>query len=302
MPRLSEKFVVKNGYVRKRGWLGFVTSYPKADDQEVSNGQIFCYVNDDWYTWQFAWQGIGMTSTRFPEATLVVLGRDGNALIGLSSGYQEESVEEDGMGPARRGPMRQIRTICDQVIAVGMGRQVYKRSGPNSWVRIEAGLPTSRQSGQVIGFNAVDGFGVDDMYAVGWAGEIWHYNGLQWSRIESPTNLALFDLISADERVLYAGGQAGVLLRGHDTHWDVLDYKGPRLEFRSLAWFRGSLYAADGTSLHVLRDNTFVRVDFGLTQPAPSSHLHVNDGLLLSTAGKEVFTTTDGVTWDAVPV
>lgn len=303
MPRITDDFLLMKGHIRNGGWLGFVASDPEADQQDIPNGQLFYLVpGREWFSRTFPWAAVELTTVTVPESTIIVLGRDGKAFSVSASGDLEERVEDSGVGPTRRGPMRQMRTIGDRVIAVGMGRQVYRRISSNRWVRVEEGLPSTRQPGQVIGFNAIDGFEIDDMYAVGWGGEIWHYDGHQWFHVDSPTNLALFDVTCADQGVMYAGGQAGVLLRGHDNQWNVLEYKGPRLEFRSLAWFRGSLYAADGTSLHVLTDDTFNRVDFGLSEPAPSTHLHANDGLLLSTAGKEAFTTTDGVAWIPVPV
>jgi hypothetical protein len=55
-----------------------------------------------------------------------------------------------------------------------------------------------------------------------------------------------------------------------------------------------ALYRLDGTTVSV--------VDFGVGDTVPCAHVHANNEVLLSIAGKEVFMTTDGSTWTALPI
>lgn len=300
---ISKNFVIRNGFIRRPGWVGLVTFNREAEEEDVPNGQLFFRVGDEeWLSRTFEWTAIGGATFEKPVSTVAIVGRDGRVLIGTSNGFNEETIEDRGVGPAKRGPLRQVRTIEDVLFTVGMGRQIYRRTELNRWVRMEAGLPDSRPKGKVVGFNAICGSSLSNIYAVGWGGEIWRYNGVEWSSIESPTNLAFFDLVYDGTHRFYACGQAGVLLAGSEGRWQTVEYDGPRLEFRSLAWYRGKLYLADGTSLHSMEGNSLRRVNLEADADVPSNHLHAKDDLLLSTSGLEAFVTGDGESWSRLPV
>jgi len=256
----------------------------------------------DWSQTVVKWASVGLTSVLQPVPTIVVLGRDGEVLIGTSKGYREEQINDLGASPLRRGPMRNIRAISGTVFAVGMARQVYRRLGDNTWARYEEGLPVDIPPLKVAGFNSIDGAAIDDIYSVGWGGEIWHHDGTLWLPEESPTNLALFDVLAISASKIYACGQAGTLLQGRSGLWEVVEFEGPRPTFRSMAWFQDKLYLADGQALFTLENGELSVVDFGVGVTVPSGHLHTGDGILLSVAGKEVFMTTDAVTWVPLPI
>lgn len=304
MAQISDDFVLKRGYIRPTGWVGFVTSNPDADIDEVPNGQLFFLKEGEgeWGGRIFEWTAVDLAYVSKPEGTVVVLGRDGTALIVGQSGDSEEDVEDAGVGPARRGPMRRLRNVGEEIFAVGMGRQVYRRTGPNTWKRMENGLPDKRPLRQVIGFNSIDGFDPADLYAVGWGGEIWHFDQTSWYRLDSPTNVAIFDITCTVTGVSYACGQAGTILRGMGRNWEYIEYEGPERDLRSVAWFMDKLYLADGTALFLLEGDGLTQVDFGVGEVVPSQQVHATEHVMLSLSGKEAFTTRDGVTWTPVPV
>src|SRR5256885_1232589 len=113
-------FLFRTGYVRRRDWIGFATSSPEGDALGVPNGRLLTYVRNEWYCWDVAWTPIGLTSTAKTEKTVVLIGREGNAVVATPSGYEEERVETSGVGPVRHGPLRQVRTVDGDVFAVGM--------------------------------------------------------------------------------------------------------------------------------------------------------------------------------------
>ena len=62
------------------------------------------------------------------------------------------------------------------------------------------------------------------IYAAGWEGEIWHYDGNRWSSICSPTNIILNDICCAGDGNVYAGGRVGMLIVCRRDHWKVIDH------------------------------------------------------------------------------
>jgi hypothetical protein len=66
-----------------------------------------------------------------------------------------------------------------------------------------------------------------DMYFVGRAGNIIHYDGVRWRRIESGTTLALSDVYGVSANEVYATGNSrafsrGVVLKGNGQTWQTL--------------------------------------------------------------------------------
>jgi len=303
MEAVTKHFVFRKGFICDKNRFYFITAYEEALAEGIPGSQVYILIDrQDWYSHAVTWDAVGVTAISHPERTGIVVGRDGDALIGTASGFAEETVDDNGAGPANRGPLRSVRSVGEHVFTVGMDYQVYRRTGRNKWERYENGLPGPPPMPKVVGFNAIDGSDPNDLHAVGWGGEIWYYDGTRWNEASSPTNVALMDVIAVSKKQLYVCGQEGVILKGYRDKWDVVDYEGAEeLEFRSLAWFRKKLYLADGHALYVLEDDGLSEVDFGVEAIVPSSHLHVNAGRILSVAGKEVFISTNGTDWDEVP-
>ncbi|HEX2960573.1 MAG TPA: hypothetical protein VHO43_02210 [Ignavibacteriales bacterium] len=74
-----------------------------------------------------------------------------------------------------------------------------------------------------------------DIYAVGTQGEIAHYDGKSWKKIESGTTLDLIDVYSRDGKNIYAtgedfGGYYGVLLKGDANGFNVIAEGKPSVQ------------------------------------------------------------------------
>jgi hypothetical protein len=303
MERVSNEFVFQRGHVFTTSRVCFVTNHERSTAQHVANAQLYILRDGkDWGFTSLQWAAVAVSSTLQPCPTILVLGRDGEVLIGDARGYREERIGNAGASPPSRGPMRNMRTVAGSAFAVGMGRQVYRRVAEGTWAQHESGLPRETSIAEVAGFNSIDGAAIDDLYAVGWGGEIWHHDGTLWRQEDSTTDLPLFDVVAASPSHVYACGQAGTILRGHAGRWTSVEFAGPKVSFRSMAWFQKKLFLADGHALYVLDNGKLSVVDLDVGATVPSSCVHANDGILLSDAGKEVFTTSNGVTWTPLPI
>ncbi len=75
--------------------------------------------------------------------------------------------------------------------------------------------------------NKLWGTSSNDLYVIGNEGNIAHYNGSQWSRVESGTDLHLTDIYGRNENEVYATGAnisdvKGVLLKGNNNQFSVM--------------------------------------------------------------------------------
>ena len=79
--------------------------------------------------------------------------------------------------------------------------------------------------------NKLWGTSSNDLYVVGNEGNIVHYNGSQWKRVESGTNLALTDINGKNENEVYISGAytpevKGILLKGNYSGFSVMINSG----------------------------------------------------------------------------
>lgn len=75
--------------------------------------------------------------------------------------------------------------------------------------------------------NKLWGSSSNDLYAVGNGGNIAHYNGSSWTKIESGTSMNLFDISSSDGKSIYISGGnfnmlEGILLLGNSSGFKML--------------------------------------------------------------------------------
>src|SRR6266540_836063 len=104
-----------------------------------------------------------------------------------------------------------------------MKRQVFRRPVNTSrWERFDDGVLVPKTSKEVAGFLTIDGFSGSEIYAAGYRGEIWYFDGMKWRRIDSPTNLRLEALRCVVGDSVIAVGDEGVILLGRDDRWDVV--------------------------------------------------------------------------------
>jgi len=94
----------------------------------------------------------------------------------------------------------------------------------------------------------------EDIYAVGLEGQILHFNGSVWSKMESPTDIPLRDISGYGEKIYAVGGDPstgeGVMLELVDGQWEII-YKGkaqliPAQGYSTTVWcinsYRAYLY------------------------------------------------------------
>jgi hypothetical protein len=255
------------------------------------------------------WNVSGIAVAKQPLEQMVAVSEWGDVLCVGSGDVHDEHVaaglgNPDEHGPKGRGPVRGVRRIGSHIYVVGMDRQAYRREAANQWQAF--GPPGWRELGrspprvsEVTGFEAVDGFSESDVYAVGYHGEIWHYDGNKWQQLPSPTNLILTDVCCAGDGLVYACGREGLLLKGRDQTWEVIDPPGTPQDLWSLAWFNDRLYLSTFYALYTLDKNGLDPVDTSPEQAKTFHRLSAADGVLWSIGAKDVLA-FDGKSWTRI--
>ena len=234
------------------------------------------------------WDSTAIAVARKPSEKLVFVGQDGDV-----STYVGGTSTAEVIKPAPK-MIRNAKTVDGYVLASGMLRQVYKRVGEGEWRDISAPFP---KAGEKVGFEAIDGYSGNELYAVGWNGEIWEYDGSNWSNRSSPTNVILTAVCCAGDGVVYVGGQQGVMIKGRHDSWEIIEWEeNVDVDIWDLYWFKENLYVATMRNLYTLERNQLVAVDFGELDVPSCYSLTQAEGVMWS-IGKEDVLSFDGTTW-----
>lgn len=234
------------------------------------------------------WDSTAIANAKYPSARIVLIGEDGDVCTYAAGKPTKEVIEPEPK------MIRNAATIDGYVVACGMRRQVYKRVDEDRWLDISA--PFSEASDEV-GFEAIAGFSSDEIYAVGWNGEIWEYDGSAWADRGSLTNITLTSVCCAEDGRVYVAGQQGTLLTGRHNKWEVIEWdEETDDDLWGLCWFDDKLYVATMKNLFTLDGNLLVAVDFGDVKVSSCYSLSTAEGVLWSVGNEDVLS-FDGSDW-----
>lgn len=286
------------GVVRFNDLGYFVIQDDAIDPDEFPHSYFVIWDMANWYeASRKNWSTVSITVCKQPIEQMIAIGPYGEVFLAGSNDMHEETIGQGLYSPVHCGPLRKVRFIGAHAYAVGMGRQVYRREGMQNWTCIDQQMRPLQ--GQVKGFEAIDGFSEEDIYAVGWDGEIWQYDGRTWRERSSPTNLILHDVCCTKDGEVYISGQAGLLLRGCGSKWECIATDNLKTDIWSLAWYFDKLYISTFRGLFVLKDDKLELVDLGNDFPSTFYHLSSNNGVLWSIGRKDVMS-YDGNTWTRI--
>jgi hypothetical protein len=252
--------------------------------------------NGQWVHWLIEWAIGGICVVDTPELQVFSMGLGGRIHVQTATAWHEEMVDTTDEGPPYRGMLRDIRLVGDSIYVAGMGRQVYQRHANGDWTRADAGPLARKGEARGVGFNSIDGFSADEIYAVGWGGEIWQMKKGKWKGLSSPTNVILERVLCAPDGNVYICGQAGTVIVGRDTSWNVVEHLETKDNFWGMEWFGGKIWLASLSDLYTLSGTTVERVDFGNGTKLTCGWLTARDGVIWS-IGPEDVTYYDGTSW-----
>jgi hypothetical protein len=195
--------------------------------------------------------------------------------------------------------LRTLVSVEDVIFAAGLGRSVLRRDKVGAWTEIGPGV-ANEDLDRVVGFEQIDGFSVDDLYAAGWAGEIWHYDSGSWQRIDSPVNANLNAITCTSDGRVYAVGDNGTMVTGRNDIWSVVDTGRPE-NLQDVGEYQGEVFSVTDFRILKLTDEGLVpetRFDGGDLPTSCLSLWKSQDGLV-SMGPKDLFRFS-GTSWERI--
>lgn len=235
-----------------------------------------------------------------PGQQAVFVGDDGQCVVVRGDGSQQaEFVTTSARTPQNTGHLRSGTRWGDDLLVVGMQRQVYLRTASGVWHDLMQGLPTPGE-GETSGFEAVAAVGPGEAYAAGWDGELWACDGARWRRLGSPTNRIITALGVAPDGQVYGCGRNGSLFKGRHDAWQTFLDKACPDDLWSIQPFKGHVYAASLRRLYRITDDEAIELlDFDHLD-ADSFGVLITDGETLWSIGAKDVLGFDGQTWSRI--
>jgi hypothetical protein len=267
--------------------------WPTDDPLEQRPTSAFFYFADQPDGKKWAARGIGHATgipgcvTTAPTRQWIYLLDDGQVytVSGGHAGFEDAGLE---------GYYTAVRCLSSQdVVAVGGRGKVDLREAAGVWTVFGSGLPTDLA---VAGFRDVDGFGLDEVYAVG-GGEAWVCLAGRWQRIELETGLGLKRVVCAADGQVYIAADRDVVFVGRGQQWRQLRNEVTSELHESLVHFEGRVLLS--TAHHLLeisQDDIKTAYLPGMPAMKTMSHLGVGADVLV-VAGSDEAVMYDGTSW-----
>jgi hypothetical protein len=268
--------------------------------EDASDFGLYERSTGQWGHASLDWAATRIVAPSKTRYEIYVTGPEGRVAVKTQVGkFDEEEIWPGRNGPEDLGDITDLRFIGKHLYATGMGRQVYRREG-GRWTRADAGVVVTKPSTvRVNGFNSIDGVSEEEIYAVGFGGEMWWFDGRKWRSITSPTNLIL-NRVRASRDKVYVCGKRGLLLRGRREDWEVVEH-GSTAELWDVELFDGKVYLASHDGVYRLTDDDALEpVKLTTKKTVTCGSLHANDGVLMSVGRKHVLWTEDGRRWNDI--
>ena len=289
---------IGTGVVRYSDLSYLITTNDLSISEGYTGSILYTLDRGTWYSGTVPWLACSGTVCHVPAERYLALGTDGSVRASGGGAVKEEPpIANCGVDPTKRGPLREIRGIAKgRAYAVGTCRQAYVRDGEDQWRCIDQSAQVGDTPIADTSFESIDGFSEQEIYTVGWEGEIWKYDGAVFTQQNSPTNLALYKVRCAQDGFAYACGQLGTLLRGRNDQWEVIEHDSTREDLWGMEYFQGQLYVSSTHFVYRLEGDTLKPVDFGDDAPGTCYHLSAADGIMWSIGPKDVME-FDGSNW-----
>jgi hypothetical protein len=289
-------------FVQSQSWVIVLAVVRKLVDENVDHTLVYYRYADAWYLHK---TDRAVTSACFPGGSapeMALLSADGIVTRLKKGGKTEEIIDASDDGPSDLVIMRHLAEIDETLFAVGMARHAYRKArGDTAWERIDDTCFVPRANRTVsVGFYCVDGFSATDVYAVGYKGEIWTFDGKRWLMRTSPTNVALTNVVCdhASSRVVIAG-LAGTILIGRDDQWEELPHSETKADFWGMTSHNDRVYISSDDGVFELNGRSLKKVQLPEDQ-ATTSFVSARNGAMWSVGAKDIFETAVPLKWNRV--
>jgi len=282
-PPNMEKISFRNGVLIDRDNAVVIGSIDKYANDEVAHTCVFSWTRKkNWYVRIIDWtaDSIGIYGKGIHD--VVISGPEGKVLD-LSTDIEKEIRNREN-NPA---VVRSLRRIQGELYAVGMNSLVCIRRENGEWDSLIDKITKRLRFEDIAGID-------DNLCLVGWDGEIWFFNGKYWISSNSPTNLILTSVCVSNAGVFYCCGQQGMILKGREAEWEIINQDLTTEDFWDISEFDGKILVSSLKFTYELTARGLEEINFDKQYPLSSYKLVSIPGQLWNIGEKSIFENIGG--------
>lgn len=297
-------FAFSGCYVRRRDIIGFAVQKWTVDDTLVPRDTtILFYYPDDPKADQWAESevddvtGINGAACFMPDERWVFVQEPGEVyVVGQGDDDYEKPID-----PRERHLFLAVRCIAgSHAYAVGIGREVYKRTAANKWERLtDKSLSKLPKAMGAAGFRDIGGFTEEDLYACGGQGDLWHFNGKKWNREDVPVNSNLQKICCASNGLVYITTNRNELIIGKSGQWRVAPQDIGNVILQEIVEFGSRVLVSTEKAIFQVSGDKLVDAKLGLPSMDLYSHMAAADGILVVAGASDAYM-YDGQSWKRI--
>lgn len=288
--------LIRTAVVRRLD-LGFIYACePQKEEEDIPHTIIYKWKDGVFSHVACNYNAHTACMIKYPEVGLLNASEQGFYAVETRSGVMSGDIIDNSQPPPQKrrlGGFRSLSEIRGKAYAVGLRGMVYRLDDLKIWTRIDDGLPDN------FDIQAIHGFDASDIYAVGHDGDLWHYDGKEWAKRDLPTNINLYAVKCAGDNKVYIAGLEGILIRGREDNWELINHEVTENDLWDLEWFEGQLYVSTMHAVYQLNGEDLEPVDFGDDPPKSCYQLSAAKGVMWSNGEYDIMC-FDGKTWTRI--
>jgi hypothetical protein len=295
MKKYLEAYAVSSCHVRSRDIVAFCTQDWSIDDPlEPRPTMVFFYYPNEPPDEQWAvseldnMTGIHGCTAFKPQEQCVFVSDPGEVYV-VGQGYDDGEQPVDATSLKHFSAVRCIAT--GYAYAVGMRRDVYKRTAANRWTHLTDKLLSSELPPSVdhAGFVDIDGYSDTDVFACGGQGDLWHFDGKTWAKEDVPTNASLERICCSKNGLVYITTGCKDLLIGNRSSWSLAKQDIPDEFLEDIVQFGSQVLVSTVDTVYTVAGDKLVKPQFSLPPMSSYSHLAAGDSILVIAGSNEAF-------------
>jgi len=264
---LKKKYFIIDISIRPNGYIHFILEAEEEDPLEWHSFSTLAYYNDD-DLWVYNHNGFHTQSLHgdyvgAPDNSyFILLTNGGVGRLSAPSGPEKDTPKIPPMG--KSSPLF-AKTLSDgKLYMTSHYRTVLRRDAPDQWTHLKGGLPSVAESikeadnsNRKLGFQSMDSFAENNIYAGGGNGDLWQWNGKKWKVIDLPMNSYIDHVVCGGDGLVYISTDDGIIV-GEKDKWEFADINDDLdIIVETMVWYKDRLYVATATQLYQIKDNHF---------------------------------------------
>jgi hypothetical protein len=300
-----------DGIVIERDYLKLVACLDSVNPWEEDFARLYYYdaqSSDPWSTYDLDWHVISAclwTGEKTGARCYVALSTEGQVEFheaGAES-RRTEVIQDAGLHGEWSndyGYVYAIRQIGSSLYVCGSNRQVYRRTEEGQWCHIDDDILLHPGDTSMRCLMDIAGCAEDSIYAAGYQGEVFYFDGNNWVSIHTGVDEDLFKIKIVSAQDVYVVGANGTLLKGnHRDGFKNLSAIEDNQRFTGIEIFGGNIFLASNLGLFVFdkAQNKILPYATDLSPQLVDCHiLDARDGIMWSIGFKDL-ASFDGVSW-----